>query len=89
MDLYDVTLFFWGIAAIFSLILLFTLIRIQYRAGLDVKDQSQLIASGSIGTPIAEYNAPDAVDYAEAAANDELEQLDEAEESKASISKEL
>jgi MFS family permease len=89
MDLYDVTLFFWGIAAIFGLILLFTLIRIQSRAGLDVKDQSQLIASGSIGTPIAEYNAPDAVDYAEAVANDELEKLDEAEEFQEDLSKEL
>jgi MFS family permease len=89
MDLYNVTFFFWGIASIFGLILLFTLIRIQSRAGLDVKDQSQLIASGSIGTPIAEYNAPDAVDYAEAAANDELEKLDEAEEFQEDLSKEL
>ena len=89
MDLYNVTFFFWGIASIFGLILLFTLIRIQSRAGLDVKDQSQLIASGSIGTPIAEYNAPDAVDYAEAVANDELEKLDEAEEFQEDLSKEL
>ncbi len=89
MDLYNVTFFFWGIASIFGLILLFTLIRIQSRAGLDVKDQSQLIASGSIGTPIAEYNAPDAVDYAEAAANDELEQLDEAGEFQEDLNKEL
>jgi len=89
MDLYNVTFFFWGIASIFGLILLFTLIRIQSRAGLDVKDQSQLIASGSIGTPIAEYNAPDAVDYAEAVANDELEKLDEAGEFQEDLSKEL
>jgi MFS family permease len=80
MDFYNVTFFFWGIASIFGLILLFTLIRIQSRAGLDVKDQSNLIATGSIGTPIAVFNAPDAVDYAEAVANDELEQLDKAEE---------
>ena len=89
MDLYNVTFFFWGIASIFGLILLFTLIRIQSRAGLDVKDQSQLIASGSIGTPIAEFNAPDAVDYAEAAANDKLEQLDEAEELQTGVAKAL
>jgi MFS family permease len=80
MDFYNVTFFFWGIATIFVLILLFTMIRIQSRAGLDVKDQSAFIAYGSIGTPIAEYNAPDAVDYAEAVANDELEQLDAAVE---------
>lgn len=78
MDFYSMTFFFWGIAGIFGLILLFTLIRIQSRADLDVKDQSQLIASGTIGTPIAEFNAPDAVDYAEAMANDELDQLDAA-----------
>lgn len=78
MDFYSMTFFFWGIAGIFGLILLFTLIRIQSRADLDVKDQSQFIASGTIGTPIAEFNAPDAVDYAEAMANDELDQLDAA-----------
>lgn len=80
MDFYDVTFFFWGIATIFGLILLFTLIRIQSRAGIAVENQSHLIATGSIGTPIAEYNAPDAGDYAEASANDELEQLDAEEE---------
>jgi MFS family permease len=89
MEFYNVTFFFWGIATIFGLILLFTLIRIQSRAGLDVKDQSHLIAYGSIGTPIAEFNAPDAVDYAEAVANDELEQLDEAEELQDDVDKAL
>jgi MFS family permease len=81
MDFYDMSFFFWGIATIFGMILLFTLIRIQSRAGIDVKDQSQLIASGSIGTPIAEFNAPDAIDYAEAVANDELERIDITERS--------
>jgi MFS family permease len=89
MERYNATFFFWGIASIFGLILLFTLIRIQSRAGLDIKDQSPLIATGSIGTPIAEFNAPDAVDYAEAVANDELEQLDEAEELLENVDKEL
>lgn len=89
MDIYSVTFFFWGIASIFGLILLFTLIRIQSRAGIDVKDQSHFIASGTIGTPIAEFNAPDAVDYAEAVDNDELEQLDEAEELQEGVSREL
>ncbi|MFT5659146.1 MAG: MFS family permease [Gammaproteobacteria bacterium] len=80
MDFYGVVFFFWGIAAIFGLILLFTVIRIQSRASLDLKDQSPFIAYGTIGTPIAEYNAPDAVDYAEAVANDELDELDAAKE---------
>jgi len=58
---------------VFTIILGFTLIRIQSRKGIAVEEQSHLIASGPIGTPIAEYNAPDAIDYAEAIANDEIE----------------
>ena len=73
MDYYDINFYFWGIASVFAMILGFTLIRIKSRRGISVEDQTHLIASGTIGTPIAEYNAPDAVDYAEAIASDELE----------------
>ena len=59
------------------MILLFTLIRIKSRAGIKVEDQSQFIASGTIGTPIAEFNAPDAEKYAEAVAKHETALLDE------------
>ena len=65
MDLFDVDFYFWGIASVFALILVFTLIRINSRAGIAVGDQSSLVA-GPIGTPIAEYFAPDSADYAEA-----------------------
>ena len=68
MDFFDVVYYFWGIAAAFALILGFTLIRVKSRDGISVEDQSQLVA-GPIGTPIAELQAPDAVDYAEAIAN--------------------
>ena len=73
MDFYDINFYFWGIAIVFTMILGFTLIRIKSRRGISVEDQTHLITSGPIGTPIAEYNAPDAVDYAEAIASDELE----------------
>jgi len=79
MDFFDVAFYFWGIAMVFGLILLFTLVRINLRAGIALEDQSTLIA-GPIGTPIAEFNAPDSIEYAEAVANHEIEQLDERED---------
>ena len=79
MDFFDVVFYFWGIATVFGLILLFTLVRINLRAGIALEDQSTLIA-GPIGTPIAEFNAPDSIEYAEAVANHEVEQLDERED---------
>ena len=75
MDLFDVWFFFWGIAAVFAVIFFFTLLRIGARAGVAVEQQSSLVA-GPIGTPIAEYLAPDSVGYAEAVARHEVEQLD-------------
>jgi MFS family permease len=79
MDYYDVVFFFWGIAMVFALILLFTLVRINLREGVALEDQSTLVA-GPIGTPIAEFNAPDSIEYAEAVARHEVEQLDERED---------
>ena len=79
MDYFDVVFYFWGIATVFALILLFTLVRINLRAGIALEDQSSLIA-GPIGTPIAEFNAPDSIEYAEAVAKHEVEQLDERED---------
>jgi MFS family permease len=77
MDFYSVDFYFWGIAVVFSMILVFTLIRINSRAGITVDEQSQSIAAGSIGTPIAEFVAPDAAEYAEAVANHETALLDD------------
>jgi MFS family permease len=76
MDYFDVVFFFWGIAMVFGLILLFTLVRINLREAVALEDQSTLVA-GPIGTPIAEFNAPDSIEYAEAVARHEVEQLDE------------
>lgn len=61
------------------MILLFTLIRIGSRAGIAIEEQSHLVA-GTIGTPIAEYNAPDSIEYAEAVANHEYDEEDEEED---------
>ncbi|MCP4490866.1 MAG: MFS transporter [Gammaproteobacteria bacterium] len=76
MDLYTVNFYFWGIAGVFASILGFTLMRTKFRSDISVEDQGQIIASGPIGTPIAEYNAPDAVDYAEAIADPDIEFTD-------------
>ena len=79
MQLFSVDFYFWGIATVFAIIFFFTLIRIGSRAGIAVDEQSHLVA-GPFGTPIAEFIAPDSVEYAEAAAKHELEQLDQRED---------
>jgi len=75
MDLFSVDFFFWGVASVFAMILLFTLIRIGTSAGVALEDQSHLVA-GPLGTPIAEYLAPDSLEYAEAMARHEVQDLD-------------
>jgi MFS family permease len=79
MELFSVDAYFWGIACVFATIFLFTLIRIGSRAGVAISDQSTLVA-GPIGTPIAEYIAPDSIEYAKAVARHEIEQLDKRED---------
>ncbi len=79
MDFYDVVFYFWGIACVFAFILAFTLIRMNSRPGIALEQQSTLVA-GNIGTPIAEYNAPAPLEYAQAVANHEVEQLDRRED---------
>ena len=79
MDLYDLTFYFWGIATVFAIIFFFTLIRIGSRAGVAIKDQSHLIA-GPVGTPIAEFIAPDSLEYADAVAKHNVRELDQRED---------
>ncbi len=79
MDLFDVTFYFWGIAAVFAVILLVTMFRISSRRGIAHDEQSHLVV-GPIGTPIAEYTAFGSVEYAEAAARHELGELDQRED---------
>jgi MFS family permease len=80
MDFYGMDFYFWGIAAVFSMILAFTLVRIGSRAGIKVENQSHIIVTGTIGTPIAEFNAPDAIEYARAVARHETALLDQQED---------
>jgi MFS family permease len=75
MDLFSVDFFFWGIAAVFAMIFVFTLIRIGSSAGVALEDQSHVVA-GPFGTPIAEYLAPDSLEYAEAVARHDVQELD-------------
>ena len=75
MDFVNISFYFWGIAMVFATILVFTLIRIGARPGIALEDQSNLVV-GPLGTPIAEYLSPDSVEYAEALARNELDELD-------------
>jgi MFS family permease len=79
MDYFAIDFYFWGIGTVFGFILLFTLIRMNSRPGIAIGDQSSLVA-GPIGTPIAEYLAPDSLKYAQAIANDEIDLLDQNED---------
>ena len=69
--------FFIGIAFFLALILAFSTWRMGISEAIDPSDQSPAIATGFIGTPVAEYVAPDAEDYVEALLQDELHLLDE------------
>jgi MFS family permease len=80
MDFFNISFYFWGIAMVFTTILVFTLIRIGARPGVALEDQSSLVA-GPLGTPIAEYLSNDSVEYAEAVANNEFDELDELDDS--------
>jgi len=79
MDLIDVVFYFWGIASFFGAILVFTLLRMNLRQGIKPSEQSHIVV-GPIGTPIAEYTAASSLEYAEAMARHELEQLDRRED---------
>ncbi len=79
MDLFDVVFYFWGIASVFGVILLVTLLRMNLRKGIKPSKQSHLVA-GPIGTPIAEYTAASSLEYAEAVARHEVGQLDQRED---------
>ncbi len=73
---YGANYYFAGIGGAFSLIFLFAVYRMGQRAGVDIEDQMPALATGQIGTPIAEIYAPDAVDYVEAVISGEVERLD-------------
>ncbi len=70
--------YFYGIASAFALIVVFITYRMFITEGVAPEDQSPIVMAGVIGTPVAEYNAPDAEEYVEALIQDELEKLDEA-----------
>ena len=81
MSTFGLNFYFTGIGGAFALIFLFAIYRMGRRAGVDVEDQAPTLAAGQIGTPVAEFCATDAVDYAEAVRSGEVERLDEQESS--------
>ena len=77
MGEYGANFYFHCVSGVFALILCFSLYRMTRREGVDLEEQGPVIATGQIGTPVAEYNAPDAEQYVEAQATGEIEKLDE------------
>lgn len=77
MENFGNTMFFIGIAVIFFVILGFAIYRMRVSEALTPAEQSPSIAAGVIGTPVAQYNAPDAEEYVEALIQDELHLLDQ------------
>jgi MFS family permease len=73
--------YFIGIAGAFALILGFTIHRMGITEHVAPEDQSPYVATGEIGTPVAEYIAPAAEDYVEAMRSGEIEKLDEVPDS--------
>ncbi len=69
--------YFIGIACAFALILGFAVYRMTISRHVSLDNQRPIVAAGQIGTPVAEYNAPDAGDYVE-------QQLGETEEAETS-----
>lgn len=91
MGQFGTSYFFVGIAAAFAAILVFATYRMNITEAIAPAEQSPSIAAGVIGTPVAQYNAPDADEYVDALINDELERLDqdlpESEEDEAELEK--
>ncbi|NKB76480.1 MAG: MFS transporter [Gammaproteobacteria bacterium] len=79
MGEYGANFYFFGIASAFVLILCFTLYRMTKREGIDIEEQGPTVVPGQIGTPVAEYNAPDTEIYVEAVASGDVEKLDDDE----------
>ena len=73
-------IYFLGIASAYALILFFSLYRMTRREAVGVDEQGPIVATGQIGTPVAEYNAPDAEEYVEAAYIGEADKLDDDEQ---------
>lgn len=69
--------YFVGIAVAFAMVLIFTAYRMRVTEPVALDEQHPVVAAGVIGTPVAEYNAPDAEEYVEALIRDELEMLDD------------
>ena len=77
MGRYGPNFFFHVIAATFGIILAFTLYRMTKSDDIEIEEQGPIVAAGQIGTPVAEYVAPDAEQYVEAVVAGEVEKLDE------------
>lgn len=71
-----ISFFFLGVGGFFGLILGFTIYRMGISEAVLPEEQGPNISAGVIGTPVAEYNSPQANEYVEARARYDLDKLD-------------
>lgn len=74
--------FFMFTAAVFFVIVGFTAWRLKAREAVNPDDQNPSVEPGLIGTPVAEFNAPEAEEYVETLMQDESDPVDQAPEPK-------
>ena len=78
-----ISFFFLGVGGFFGLILGFTIYRMGISEAVLPEEQGPNISAGVIGTPVAEYNSPQANEYVEARARYDLDKLDRGNQSAA------
>ncbi len=78
-----ISFFFLGVGGFFGLILGFTVYRMCTSEAVLPEEQGPNISAGVIGTPVAEYNSPQANEYVEARARYDLDKLDRENQSAA------
>ncbi|MCY3768703.1 MAG: MFS transporter [Gammaproteobacteria bacterium] len=76
MGQFGISYFFFGVGGFFGLILCFTIYRMCISEAVLPEEQGPNISAGVIGTPVAEYNSPQADEYVEARIRYDLDRLD-------------
>jgi len=76
METHGSIVYFSSLAIAFSMIIGFGLYRMGASDAIKLQDQAPVIVTGQIGTPVAEYMAPDVSDYVEAVMSGDTEKLE-------------
>ena len=76
MEIYGSIVYFTSLGIAFLMITGFGLYRMGASDAIEISDQAPIIATGQIGTPVAEYMAPDVKEYVEAVMAGDTEKLE-------------